>query len=149
MTRMNDDIIETFRANGGVVGGPSEGKRLILLHHLGRRTGTQRVTPLVAASDGDSYLVGGSMGGAPADPAWVANIEDAPDETTIEVGDRLLRAKTTVVRPTAPGWQRLYDIWRAYWPAAAHYETRTNRKFPIIQLDPSTDLRFGGKMPAG
>jgi len=136
MASMNDEIIETFRANAGVVGGPFEGKRLILMHHIGRRTGTRRVTPLVAASDGDSYLVCGSMGGGPTDPVWVANIEDGPGETTIEVGDRTLRAKTTVVRPTAPDWQRLYGIWRTYWPDAAQYETRTDRKFPIIQLDP-------------
>jgi deazaflavin-dependent oxidoreductase (nitroreductase family) len=136
MTSMNDEIIETFRANGGVVGGPFEGKRLILVHHVGRRSGTERVTPLVGASDGDSYLVCGSMGGAPADPAWVANIEDGSGETTIEVGDRTLRAKTTVVRPGDPAWKRLYGVWRTYWPDAAQYETRTDRKFPIIQLDP-------------
>jgi deazaflavin-dependent oxidoreductase (nitroreductase family) len=136
MTSMNDEIIETFRANAGVVGGPFEGKRLVLLHHNGRRTGTERVTPLVGASDGDSYLVCGSMGGAPTDPVWVANIEAGSGETTIEVGERTLRAKTTVVRPTAPDWERLYGIWRAYWPDAAQYETHTDRKFPIIQLDP-------------
>ncbi len=136
MTSMNDEIIATFRTNAGVVGGPFEGKRLVLLHHLGRRTGTERVTPLVGASDGDSYLVCGSMGGAPTDPVWVANIEAGSGETTIEVGDRTLRAKTAVVRPTAPDWERLYGIWRAYWPDAATYETHTDRKFPIIQLDP-------------
>jgi deazaflavin-dependent oxidoreductase (nitroreductase family) len=88
MPGMNDQIIETFRANAGVVGGHFEGKRLVLLHHVGRRSGQERVTPLVAASDGDSYLVAGSLGGGPEDPLWVANIEAGSGETTIEVGDR-------------------------------------------------------------
>jgi deazaflavin-dependent oxidoreductase (nitroreductase family) len=136
MAGMNDQIIETFRSNAGVVGGHFEGKRLVLLHHVGRRTGEERVNPLVAASDGDSYLVCGSLGGADVDPQWVANIESGPGETAVEVGDRTLRAKTTVVRPTSPEWERLYGIWKTYWPDAAQYETRTSRKFPIVRLDP-------------
>jgi deazaflavin-dependent oxidoreductase (nitroreductase family) len=136
MTSMNDQIIETFRSNAGVVGGHFEGKRLVLLHYVGRRSGQERVTPLVAASDGDSYLVCGSLGGADEDPLWVANIEAGPGETTIEVGDHTLRVKTTVVRSTSPQWQQLYGAWKAYWPDAAQYETRTARKFPIVRLDP-------------
>ena len=95
------------------------------------------MTPLVAATDGDAYLVVGSLGGAPKDPAWVANIEDGPGETTIEVGDRTLRATTTVVRPTSPDWERLYGIWAEYWPDAKEYEKRTDRKFPVVRLEPT------------
>jgi deazaflavin-dependent oxidoreductase (nitroreductase family) len=136
MTSWNDQIIEDFRTNAGVVGGHFEGKRLVLLHHVGRRSGQERITPLVGASDGDSYLVCGSLGGAEEDPLWVANIEAGSGETTIEVGDRTQRAKTTVVRSSSPEWERLYGIWKAYWPDAAQYETKTSRKFPIVRLDP-------------
>jgi deazaflavin-dependent oxidoreductase (nitroreductase family) len=108
------------------------------LHHVGRRTGQERVTPLVSATDGDAYLVCGSLGGAPNDPMWVGNIEAGPSETTIEVGEQTLRAKTTVVRSTSQDWDRLYGIWSAYWPDSKHYETHTSRKFPIIHLEPVT-----------
>ena len=142
MADTNTEIIEAFRANAGIVdapiaGGHFDGKRLVLVHHVGRVSGTERVTPLVAATDGSTYLVVGSMGGAPKDPAWVANLEDGPGETTIEVGDQTLRATTTVVRPTSPEWERLYAIWAEYWPDAKEYETHTDRKFPVIQLDPT------------
>jgi deazaflavin-dependent oxidoreductase (nitroreductase family) len=99
-------------------------------------SGTERVTPLVAANDGDAYLVVGSMGGAPKDPDWVANIEDGAGETTIEVRDQTLRATTTVVRPGSSEWERLYGIWAAYWPDAKEYEKNTDRKFPVVRLDP-------------
>jgi len=135
-TDFNTQVIDTFRANAGVVGGHFEGKLLVLLHHVGRTSGRERVAPLVAASDGDAYLVCGSMGGAPRDPAWVANIEAGPGTATIELGDRTLRARTTVVRPDSADWSRLYGIWSAYWPDAAGYETHTSRKFPIIRLEP-------------
>jgi deazaflavin-dependent oxidoreductase (nitroreductase family) len=132
----NTTIINEFRANAGVVGGHFEGKRLALVHHVGRRSGRELVTPLVAAEDDDAYLVCGSLGGAPKDPAWVANIEDGPAELTIEVGDRTLRARPTVVRPVSAEWERLYGIWAEYWPDAKEYETHTDRKFPMVRLEP-------------
>jgi deazaflavin-dependent oxidoreductase (nitroreductase family) len=132
----NTQIIDTFRANAGVVGGHFEGKRLVLLHHTGRRSGQERVVPLVAAADGDAYLVAGSLGGAPKDPVWVGNIEAGPGETTIEVGEQTRRVKTTVVRPASPDWDRLYGIWSAYWPDSKEYQTHTSRKFPVIRLEP-------------
>lgn len=141
MADMNTEIIEAFRANAGIVNAPVadgyfEGKRLVLLHHVGRVSGEDRVTPLVAAKDGDAYLVVGSMAGAPNDPAWVANIEDGTGETTLEVGDQTVRVTTTVVRPTAPEWERLYAIWSEYWPTVKDYELQTDRKFPVIRLEP-------------
>lgn len=141
MADMNTGVIEAFRANAGVMGddvmgGHFTGKRLVLLHHVGRVSGKQYVTPLVAASDGDAYVICGSLGGAPKDPAWVANIEDGPGEATIELGGRTLQVATTVVRPTSPEWERLYGIWAEYWPDAKEYETHTDRKFPVIRLAP-------------
>ncbi|MFF3755370.1 nitroreductase/quinone reductase family protein [Streptomyces sp. NPDC002018] len=134
----NARVIDLFRAHGGVVGGPFEGKRLVLLHHVGRTSGQERVTPLVAAIDGDAYLVCGTAGGAPRDPAWVANIEAGPGWTTVETGHETLRATATVVRAASPDWRRLYGIWSAYWPDSPEYETRTTRRFPVIRLEPLT-----------
>jgi deazaflavin-dependent oxidoreductase (nitroreductase family) len=133
----NRQVIETFRANNGVVGGHFEGKRLVLLHHVGRRTGQERVTPLVAARDGEAYLVCGSLGGAPQDPVWVANIEAGAGRTTIETdGGAPVAVATTVVRSDAPEWPRLYGIWADYWPDSKQYEANTSRKFPIVRLEP-------------
>jgi F420H(2)-dependent quinone reductase len=84
--------------------------------------------------DGDLVAVVG-QGGEDEEPQWVANVEAGSGETTIGVGDRTLRAKTTVVRSTSPEWQRLYGVGKAYRPDAAQYETRTSRKFPIVRLD--------------
>lgn len=65
-TDFNAQITEAFRANHGVVGGPFEGKRLVLLHHVGQRSGRSYVTPLVSAVDWDDYLVCGSETSKPA-----------------------------------------------------------------------------------
>jgi deazaflavin-dependent oxidoreductase (nitroreductase family) len=136
MASWNDTVIENFRANAGVVGGHWEGKTLLLLHTPGRRSGRDYVNPLVAAPDGDAYVVCGSGGGAPEDPEWVANLEAAPRPVTIELGADTVPADCTVVRPGQPDWERLYGIWRAYWPDAADYEKKTDRKFPVARLRP-------------
>jgi deazaflavin-dependent oxidoreductase (nitroreductase family) len=134
MASFNDNIIDTFRANDGVVGQHWEGKTLILLHHAGRRTGKEFVTPLVAAPDGDAYVICGSLGGAPEDPQWVANLEAAGGSTTIELGAATVTAGYEVVRPGDPRWEDLYGIWREYWPDAREYEKKTDRKFPVVRL---------------
>jgi deazaflavin-dependent oxidoreductase (nitroreductase family) len=134
MASWNDTVIETFRANDGVVGGHWEGKMLILLHSVGRRSGKEYVSPLVAAPDGDGYVICGSLGGAPTDPQWVANLEAASGPVTIELGPDTLKADHTVVRPGDADWERLHGIWREYWPDAAEYEKKTDRKFPVARL---------------
>jgi deazaflavin-dependent oxidoreductase (nitroreductase family) len=134
MASWNDTVIENFRAHDGVVGAPWEGKTLILLHTVGRRSGKEYVNPLVAAPDGDGCVVCGSLGGAPTDPQWVGNLEAGSGPATIELGPNTVKADYTVVRPDDADWERLYGIWRAYWPDAAEYEKKTDRKFPVARL---------------
>jgi deazaflavin-dependent oxidoreductase (nitroreductase family) len=132
MASFNDTVIENFRANAGVLGGHWEGKETLLLHTPGRKSGKNFVNPLVAAPDGDSYIVCGSAGGAPDDPQWVANLEALDGPVTIELHADTLQADHRVVRPGRDDdWDKLYAIWRAYWPDAADYETKTERKFPL------------------
>jgi deazaflavin-dependent oxidoreductase (nitroreductase family) len=134
MASWNDPVIEAFRANRGVMDAPWEGKTVILLHSIGRRTGKEHVKPLVAAPDGNAYVVCGTRGGAPTDPLWVGNLEAASGPATIEIGAETVEVDYTVVRAGEPDWERLYGIWREYWPDAANYEKKTDRKFPVVQL---------------
>jgi deazaflavin-dependent oxidoreductase (nitroreductase family) len=134
MASFNDTMIDTFRANSGVVGGHWEGKTVLLMHTTGRRTGKVYVNPLVAAPDGDAYVVCGSAAGAPDDPQWIANLEAATSPVTVELGAETRKADYEVVRPGDPRWERLWGIWRAYWPDAAEYEKKTDRKFPVVRL---------------
>jgi deazaflavin-dependent oxidoreductase (nitroreductase family) len=134
MASFNDTVIENFRANDGVVGGHWEGKNLVLLHHVGRRSGKEFVTPLVAAPDGDAYVICGSLGGAPQDPEWVANLEAATGPATIELGPAKISVDYDVIRPGDPEWADSYGVWREYWPDALEYEKKTDRKFPVVRL---------------
>ena len=134
MASFNDTVIDNYRANDGVLGGHWEGKKVLLLHTTGPKTGNEYVNPLVAAPDGDAYIVCGSAGGAPSDPQWVANLEALDGPVTIELGADTLQADHRVVRPGDSDWEQLYGVWRAYWPDAADYETKTDRKFPVAVI---------------
>ncbi|WP_344654054.1 nitroreductase/quinone reductase family protein [Cryptosporangium japonicum] len=131
MASFNDTVIENFRANDGVLGGHWEGKTVLLLHTPGRKSGKNFVNPLVAAPFEGSYIVCGSAGGAPEDPQWVANLEALDGPATIELGADTVEADVRVVRPGSDDWETLYGTWREYWPDAADYETKTDRKFPV------------------
>jgi deazaflavin-dependent oxidoreductase (nitroreductase family) len=82
----NAEIIDEFRANKGKVGGPFEGAPVLLLHHTGAKSGTERVNPLVYQPlDNGRYAIFASKGGADTNPDWFHNLVAHP-HTTIEVG---------------------------------------------------------------
>ena len=71
----NTTMIEEFRANEGRVGGSWAGTTLILIHHIGARSGTERVTPLGCSLQGDGrFAIVASNGGSPTHPDWYYNL---------------------------------------------------------------------------
>jgi deazaflavin-dependent oxidoreductase (nitroreductase family) len=134
MDDYNAQVIEEFRANRGVVGGHFEGAHVVLVHTVGRRSGKKVIKPLLYLPDDDAFLLVGSAGGAEKEPQWVANLE-AMGEVTIEVGERTLTAKPTVLRD-GPERDRLYPRFIEYWPDLLEYQTHTDRTFPVVRLDP-------------
>ena len=138
MSELNDTVIAEFRANRGVVteamGGHFKDVTLALVHHVGRRTGQERVQPLLCMTDGGNYILAGSNGGAADEPRWVTNL-DAMPETTIELGERTLKVKPTVLRSGAER-DRLYTALVAYWPDMLEYEKNTDRAFSVVVLEP-------------
>src|SRR3954463_16258401 len=75
----NSSIIDEFRANEGRVGGPLAGTPILLLHHIGAKSGIERVTPLACSPRGDGhYVIVASNGGAPTHPGWYHNLKANP-----------------------------------------------------------------------
>jgi len=130
----NENIIEEFRANGGKVGGMFEGAPLVLLHHVGAKTGTERVTPLMYQTVDDGYAVFASKAGADDNPDWYYNVT-ANGETTAEIGTQTV----AVVARVAEGEEhdRIWTKQKREWPQFAEYEEKTARTvFPVVILEP-------------
>jgi deazaflavin-dependent oxidoreductase (nitroreductase family) len=135
MSDWNANIIEEFRANEGQVGGMFEGAPLLLLHSTGRRTGEERVNPMMYLADADRWVVFGSKGGHTAHPHWIYNLEANPD-ATIEVGTETITVKATVLRE-GPERDELYARQVAAYPQFGEYEKKTkgHRTIPVIVLE--------------
>ena len=122
-----------YRRTGGKVGGKLDGTPLLLLHHVGRKSGVARVMPLVYLPDGDNVVVVASMGGAPKSPAWFHNLTSTPD-TLVEIGRerRSVRARIAEPDEKAALWPRLVE----QYPPFAAYQQRTARDIPVLVLEP-------------
>ena len=137
MSTSSDDfnarIIEEFCANEGRVGGPFEGGTLLLLHHVGARTGTPRVNPLMYNRDGDRYVVFASKAGGPTNPDWYHNLKANPN-TRIEVGTDTVDVVAS--EPTGNERDRLYNAQAELRPQFAEYQSKTDRVIPVVVLTP-------------
>ena len=130
----NGKVIEEFRANGGKVGGFFQGQTMLLLHHAGAKTGTERVNPLIYQQVGDSYAIFASFGGQPRDPQWFRNLVAHPD-VSVEVG-----TATVKVRARVADSDERASIWatqKERMSNFAEYEkSAAPREIPVILLDP-------------
>ncbi len=132
MSDWNQKIIEEFRANGGKVGGPFEGATMILVHHIGARSGTERVTPLVTFPQDDGrYVIIASKAGAPTNPDWYHNLKAHP-EVDVEVGTETFPVQ--VVELEGAERDAVWAQVKAASPGFAEYEQKTTRTIPVLQL---------------
>jgi deazaflavin-dependent oxidoreductase (nitroreductase family) len=129
--------VELYESSGGTKGTTlrDTGLPVILVTHIGNKTGAIRKTPLMRVKDGDTYVLVGSVGGAPKDPVWVHNLRANPkvklrDETVVrpmhvrEVADQVER-------------ERLWKLAVAAFPPYADYQAKTERQIPIFVATPA------------
>lgn len=135
MSDPNQAIIDEFRANEGRVGGYFEGRTLLLLHHRGAKSGSERVNPLAYQRLGDdSVAVFASAGGSPKTPDWYYNLLASPD-VTVEIGAESFPAHARLAEgeERRPIWERQ----KQDWPGFAEYEEQTKgiREIPVVILE--------------
>ena len=134
MSDWNQKIIEEFRANAGRVGGMFEGALMILIHHIGAKSGTERVTPLVYFPEDDGRMViVASKAGAPTNPDWYHNLKANP-KIDVEVGTETFAvlAEEIVGDERDAAWQRVVTEK----PGFADYQQKTTRTIPLLRLTP-------------
>lgn len=135
MADRNQQIIDEFRANEGRVGGHFEGRTLLLLHHRGARTGTERVNPVAYQRlSPDSVAVFATNSGVPANPDWVHNLVAHPD-ATVEIGTETFPVRAHVA--AGEERERIWERQKHDWPVFAEYEEKTKgiREIPVVVLD--------------
>jgi F420H(2)-dependent quinone reductase len=123
-----------YRATDGRIGGWVPGlPSLLLLDHIGARSGKRRTTPLVYMRDGDRLIVVPSKGGHPRNPGWLHNLRANPD-TEVQIGSRRLPVHAR--EATAAERRALWPRAVAHNPFWGRYQERTARRIPLVILEP-------------
>lgn len=132
MNDFNKRVIEEFRANEGKVGGPFEGRPVMLLTTTGARSGRRFTLPLVYQPDGERIVIFASKAGAPKHPDWYHNLVANP-VVTVEIGPGSFDATATVI--TGPERDQLYARQAELMPQFGEYQQKTTRVIPVIVLE--------------
>jgi deazaflavin-dependent oxidoreductase (nitroreductase family) len=134
MTESDDDLfgaehVRAYRETGGERGYHWRGTTILLLTTTGLTSGEPRTTPLIHRTDGDTWVVIASKGGAAEDPDWYKNMQADPN-AEIQVRDEVI----PVVMSTAEGAERarLWELMCEVWPAYDDYQTKTDREIPVV-----------------
>jgi deazaflavin-dependent oxidoreductase (nitroreductase family) len=125
-----------YRKTGGRIGArvPGGKGRMLLLDHVGARSGALRTSPLLYVPDGENLVLIASKGGFPKNPAWFHNLRANP-ETYVQVDGERRRVRARLA--TADERPRLWGLAVAVWPGYEDYRRRADREIPLVILEPA------------
>lgn len=120
------------RFGGHLPGWP--GAPILLLDHVGARSGKRRTSPLMYYREGDLIAVAASKAGQPSHPAWFHNLAAHPD-TTLQIGPVVRRVRARVASDEER--ERLWPQFVAFYPGYEFYRRHAEgRTIPIVILEP-------------
>jgi deazaflavin-dependent oxidoreductase (nitroreductase family) len=130
------DQVEVYERTNGSEGTTlrDTGLPVIIVTHSGNKTGAIRKTPLMRVKDGATYVLVGSMGGAPTNPVWVNNLRANP---AVEIRD-LAAVQPMKVREVQDPAERAH-LWKlavAAFPPYEEYQAKTARQIPVFVAEP-------------
>ena len=124
-----------YKRTGGRLGHSFPGVRgkMLLLDHVGAKSGVKRTSPLLYVEDGADVVIVASKGGFPKNPAWFYNLKANP-ETTVQIGSEVRKVHARVARPEER--ERLWDKAVHAYGGYEDYRVRTDREIPLVILEP-------------
>ncbi|MEV6279214.1 nitroreductase/quinone reductase family protein [Nocardia sp. NPDC051832] len=129
--------VALYRRFGGRVGGRLLGwpqTRILLLDHVGARTGIRRTSPVMYYENGAVLAIVASKAGQPTNPAWFHNLLAHP-ETTVQVGSETRRVRARVA--TREERDALWPNCLAVYPGYGFFQRLAHpRVIPIVLLEP-------------
>ncbi|MDX6597107.1 MAG: hypothetical protein QOE87_994 [Gaiellales bacterium] len=134
MPLYGQEHVDRYLATGGEEGHDWQGTQTLILETTGRKSGKQRLTPLIYGRHGNDYLVVASKGGTPENPDWYHNLAANP-EVEIQVKGEKMRAHARTATPDEKA--ELWSIMTKEWPDYDEYQTKTDRDIPVVVLAPA------------
>jgi deazaflavin-dependent oxidoreductase (nitroreductase family) len=128
---------KVYRLTNGRIGHRLPGgPPVLLLDHVGAKSGTKRTTPLLYVEDDPNVVLVASKGGYPKHPGWYHNLRANPD-TTVQLGTerRSVRARVATPEERERLWPKAVETYSGY----AGYQQRTDREIPLVILEPRSE----------
>jgi F420H(2)-dependent quinone reductase len=125
---------QVYRLTNGMIGHRFPGTPpMLLLDHVGAKSGIRRTTPLVYVDDSPDLVLVASKGGHPKHPGWYHNLRAHPD-TSVQVGSerRPVRARVASAQERERLWPKAVETYSGY----RGYQERTERQIPLVILEP-------------
>jgi len=129
--------VEQYESSGGQAGTTlrDTGLPVVIVTHLGHKTGAVRKTPLMrVVTDDGTYVLVASKGGAPENPLWYYNLQ-RQSEVEIRDHERVFRARIREVTDPEERARLWHAAVQAY-PPYAEYQRRTTRQIPLFAAEP-------------
>jgi deazaflavin-dependent oxidoreductase (nitroreductase family) len=129
---IGDEHVRQYKATNGEVGYLWNGATALLLTTTGRKTGLKRTIPIIFTEAKGKIFIIGSQGGHPDHPLWYLNLQTDPNATLQIKGEVF-----DVVARTAESPER-EELWAEavkQWPNYDVYQTRTERRIPVVVFD--------------
>lgn len=128
------DQVDLYESSGGTQGLTLRGMPVVILTTVGARSGKLRKAALMRVEHDHAYAVVASLGGAPNNPVWFANVKAHP-EVELQDGPQKwdLVAREVHGEEKALWWERAV----AAYPDYADYQRKTTREIPVVVLEHS------------
>ena len=133
MALYGQEHVDAYLATDGEEGHDWRGTQTLILTTTGRKSGKQRLTPLIYGRHGNDYLIVASKGGTPENPDWYHNLSANPDVEIQVKGDKM-RARARTATPAEK--TEMWPIMTKEWPDYDDYQTKTDRDIPIVVVEP-------------
>jgi F420H(2)-dependent quinone reductase len=126
------DQVERIESSGGADGTVMRGMPVIVMTMRGAKSGKLRKVPVMRVEHDGVYAAVASLGGAPRNPLWYANLVADPH---VLVQDGPVRREMTAREVHGPEkalwWERAVEAFPDY----ATYQARTDRQIPVFVLE--------------
>jgi F420H(2)-dependent quinone reductase len=126
------DQVERIESSGGADGTVMRGMPVIVMTMRGAKSGKLRKVPVMRVEHDGVYAAVASLGGAPRNPLWYANLVADPH---VLLQDGPVRREMTAREVHGPEkalwWERAVEAFPDY----ATYQAKTDRQIPVFVLE--------------
>jgi deazaflavin-dependent oxidoreductase (nitroreductase family) len=132
LTLLGEAHVRAYIETNGETGYIWNGAPILLLTTKGRSSGEPRTIPIIFSRHGESYVIMGSRGGAPAHPKWYLNILADPHVELQVKADKFAAVARTAASPER---ESIWNEALKTWPRYAEYQLRTERQIPVVVIE--------------